>query len=284
MKALNIKWDTDGDKEVAESLPSEIEIPNNMVDTEAISDYLSDTTGFCHYGFELSANVYLVKVCNYDDNNIPFAVGEFYAVSEIKPTEIEIKSMPEWEEIKERLNCEGIISIGLDADPSDEELLVLNCEIEDVTDANIIFDKCDMSTVISHIEDLDVYCMEDMWEDEVDNLYAIKIGEKIVGFISYNDEGHDDSLYVYQMEVLSQRLGIGKATIKALAKSRPGIKAIHGLATFASVPFWDTIGASFASGGEFTVEDAWKYAKENDEELFEEYLESSLAFTISICH
>ena len=51
----DIDWDTDG--EVID-LPSklEIDIPDDM-DSEDIEDYvsdsISDTTGFCHYGFQL---------------------------------------------------------------------------------------------------------------------------------------------------------------------------------------------------------------------------------------
>ena len=52
MKAVNILWDTDGEEV---NLPNEIEIPDwvDKEDDDAISDYLSDTTGFCHFGFEL---------------------------------------------------------------------------------------------------------------------------------------------------------------------------------------------------------------------------------------
>ena len=52
MKAINILWDTDGEEV---NLPNEIEIPNwvDKEDEDEISDYLSDTTGFCHFGFEL---------------------------------------------------------------------------------------------------------------------------------------------------------------------------------------------------------------------------------------
>lgn len=51
IKAVNIEWDTD-DTEIA--LPSEILIPDEIkLDTDAISDYISDYTGFCHFGFEL---------------------------------------------------------------------------------------------------------------------------------------------------------------------------------------------------------------------------------------
>lgn len=61
MKAINIKWDTDGDIEVLKQLPTELEIPEGMTDEEEIFDYLSDETGFCHYGFEL-VNQYAISV------------------------------------------------------------------------------------------------------------------------------------------------------------------------------------------------------------------------------
>lgn len=51
MKAINIEWDTDSETDV--SLPSEIEIPDGMTDLDEISDYLSDTTGYCHFGFDI---------------------------------------------------------------------------------------------------------------------------------------------------------------------------------------------------------------------------------------
>ena len=50
MKAINIIWDTDGENV---RLPNEIEIPNTMIELDAISDYITDETGFCHKGFEL---------------------------------------------------------------------------------------------------------------------------------------------------------------------------------------------------------------------------------------
>lgn len=53
MKAINIKWDTDGDMEVLNQLPTEMEIPEGITDEEEMSEYLSDETGFCHYGFDL---------------------------------------------------------------------------------------------------------------------------------------------------------------------------------------------------------------------------------------
>lgn len=62
MKAINIKWDVDYPEDL-ESLPKEIEIPNDVLGYEdgedvyeymdEISDYISDVTGFCHFGFDL---------------------------------------------------------------------------------------------------------------------------------------------------------------------------------------------------------------------------------------
>lgn len=61
MKATNIQWDTDGDEELLKILPTEIQIPDELAKNadedgcdDEISDYISDVTGFCHYGFELA--------------------------------------------------------------------------------------------------------------------------------------------------------------------------------------------------------------------------------------
>lgn len=53
MKAINIDWDIDADEDL-DFLPNEIQIPNGMTDTDEISDYITDKTGFCHFGFELA--------------------------------------------------------------------------------------------------------------------------------------------------------------------------------------------------------------------------------------
>lgn len=62
-KAINIQWDTDGDEEALASLPTEVELPedvfwDNRYDNkdeylDAVSDWLSDTYGFLHYGFTM---------------------------------------------------------------------------------------------------------------------------------------------------------------------------------------------------------------------------------------
>lgn len=56
MKAVNIKWVTDGCDIV---LPSEMEIPEEFigedgVDEDLVSDWISDETGWLHDGFEIA--------------------------------------------------------------------------------------------------------------------------------------------------------------------------------------------------------------------------------------
>ena len=59
MKAVNIKWNTDGDMELLEELPTEVEIPDYLITDDEddllddVSDWLSDEYGFCHDAFEL---------------------------------------------------------------------------------------------------------------------------------------------------------------------------------------------------------------------------------------
>ena len=56
MKATNIQWDFIGkeEKEDALGLPEEIVIPKEIKnDEDAISDYLSNLSGFCHKGYIL---------------------------------------------------------------------------------------------------------------------------------------------------------------------------------------------------------------------------------------
>lgn len=59
MKATNIEWDvSDNDmtdeemQDTLEILPKEIDIPDGM-DEDAVSDYLSELTGFCVFGYVL---------------------------------------------------------------------------------------------------------------------------------------------------------------------------------------------------------------------------------------
>jgi len=44
-----IEWDVDKNDDF--ELPKTIEIPEDMIDEDEISDYLSELTGYCHKGF-----------------------------------------------------------------------------------------------------------------------------------------------------------------------------------------------------------------------------------------
>ena len=75
----NIQWDMDGDKENLMDLPAELSIDADTLSIsdkdeieETISDYLSDTYGFCHFGFK-------------------FYKGELNMKYDVKITEISIR-------------------------------------------------------------------------------------------------------------------------------------------------------------------------------------------------
>lgn len=72
----DIKWDTDSNKDVFDNLPSEIEIPEGMVDDEEISDYVSDETGFCHAGFKIGIR-FRGQICPFDYEQINENVFRF---------------------------------------------------------------------------------------------------------------------------------------------------------------------------------------------------------------
>lgn len=87
LKAINIKWDTDGDKNVFNELPTEMIIPNELEELykkdreyalEEISDWLSDETGFCHAGFEVEKVITKESVENelYDFFNDKMETGD----------------------------------------------------------------------------------------------------------------------------------------------------------------------------------------------------------------
>lgn len=73
LKATNIKWDTDGNKEVFDELPTELIIPDYLSELykkdrdyalDEISDWISDTIGFCHNGFKIEKEITAESVEN----------------------------------------------------------------------------------------------------------------------------------------------------------------------------------------------------------------------------
>lgn len=61
--ATSIEWDTDGDIEIQESLPRDVELPTFLYDeydheggesyADTVADWLSDNYGYCVFGFSL---------------------------------------------------------------------------------------------------------------------------------------------------------------------------------------------------------------------------------------
>lgn len=52
LAAIQIQWDVDYEEDLY-ALPYKVILPEEMTDEDEISDYLSDLTGYCHYGFAL---------------------------------------------------------------------------------------------------------------------------------------------------------------------------------------------------------------------------------------
>lgn len=87
LKAINIKWDTEGDKEVFNALPTKMIVPDELEEIykkdrefalEEISDWLSNETGFCHAGFEIEKVITKESVENdlYDFFNDRMETGD----------------------------------------------------------------------------------------------------------------------------------------------------------------------------------------------------------------
>lgn len=51
--AYDINWDTDDDQDALASLPTEMTVPRPLTNFNSISDWLTESTGFCHFGFKL---------------------------------------------------------------------------------------------------------------------------------------------------------------------------------------------------------------------------------------
>lgn len=95
LKAINIKWDTDGDKEVFNELPTEMIIPDELEEMykkdkefalEEISDWLSDETCFCHGGFEIVKEITKKSVENelYDFFNDKMETGDAPEIDRVR--------------------------------------------------------------------------------------------------------------------------------------------------------------------------------------------------------
>lgn len=81
-KIVDIKWDTDGDKALFDSLPQKIILPEQFCTEDKddydyldeVSEWLSDEYGYCQSGFRIQNNVvYYEKETGYPDD-IPMYV------------------------------------------------------------------------------------------------------------------------------------------------------------------------------------------------------------------
>lgn len=68
MKAIDIEWDVDNESEL-DTLPTEIELPEGMTNIDEISDYISEVTGFCHFGFSLDKTDLHLEISDLLENN-----------------------------------------------------------------------------------------------------------------------------------------------------------------------------------------------------------------------
>ena len=102
MRAVNIQWVTDG-YEV--DLPEEMEIPdkyideNGDIDYDAVSDYLSDTTGYLHDGFDVENDYSLIDDDYIKEVNAAYWEEESEFESDNHPSQI-------LERVKEALDFE----------------------------------------------------------------------------------------------------------------------------------------------------------------------------------
>lgn len=85
MKAINIKWDTDGDLDLLITLPTEIIIPDEVAKegNDAISDYISDWTGYCHFGFDLVESEECVECVDCDIALVEHPLGQGLTYEEV---------------------------------------------------------------------------------------------------------------------------------------------------------------------------------------------------------
>lgn len=127
VKVRNIQWDCDGDDPEEVGLPSEIELEvvhndGASLDDE-VSDELSDTTGYCHNGFEYSIvedNVEESKEEPTDEEPVSYIVYEF--TGDMCQGSKEAKTWDEAEKIALDLHNNGSDAIVAGVDANGEEI------------------------------------------------------------------------------------------------------------------------------------------------------------------
>lgn len=224
---INIKWDTDGDEELFDSLPSQIVLPVQFVAIaedenylDEISDWLSDEYGYCNNGFSVQKTH--IAYVNFSE------------------------TQKRWvNELLHSSNTEILQKYKLEK----EKALMLTISFDDNVRAQMRFDA-DFSEIILFDKDLEVCrekCQEGTWNAnyndiiyiiETDNMSAKKakeiidfvISEKVTS-IPYPWEMQPEEMekhIPYIMEYfldLSKRHDIEKALFTAVSKADDEIKS-----------------------------------------------------------
>lgn len=106
MIARNIQWDTDGDKEILQDLPTAMTVPDNLTD-DGISDWLSDQTGFCHFGFTLEPDI--ITICDDGDLSMRIRIPADCSIPTITiGRKTYFKGQISYEELEKVMNYPGI--------------------------------------------------------------------------------------------------------------------------------------------------------------------------------
>lgn len=127
--AFNIQWDTNENQEIFKELPKEVIIPNHIIEEdksqdeilELISDYINDTTGYCHEGFK-------VRKEKTKKLNLTIVCQAIYQSHIIVPVDMSFEEAIEY--AKQHLNecnIETPLEYVSDSDSLDEE----NCDFEE---------------------------------------------------------------------------------------------------------------------------------------------------------
>ena len=192
VKVRNIQWDCDGDDPEEVGLPSEIELEvvhndGASLDDE-VSDELSDTTGYCHNGFEYSIvedNVEESKEEPTDEEPKSYIVYEF--TGDMCQGSKEAKTWDEAEKIALDLHNNGSDAIVAGVDANGEEIdlgekgeFIGNVETKDAdTEIEVPADKEDKKLL--NEEEPEV--VEDDFDDEIAEtlrLAGVKLDEEAV--------------------------------------------------------------------------------------------------------
>lgn len=122
MKMVNIDWDTDNDKEILETLPTEVEIPKGIYEVDEVVDWVSDKNGFCIFNFHM-------EYTKNDVNN--------YLEESLKNSDLEGFEIPEEdiESLLEQANeCEDLVEAVEDYLEKMNELLSMDVDDFDLQD------------------------------------------------------------------------------------------------------------------------------------------------------